>query len=105
MGFVLELDCKLYRVDPELQDDNSFDKAGMAEEAHRVAQNLAAAAAAGGFGATPLPGQSTACPHHTVLQSTAPSHTGTAGADYVVGDCTAGCCFAVAHRCDVACHC
>lgn len=37
------------------QDDGSFMKSGFAAEAQRVAQNLAAAAA-GGFGATPLPG-------------------------------------------------
>lgn len=35
--------------------DDGFDKCGLAEEAQRVAQNLAAAAAAGGFGTTPFP--------------------------------------------------
>lgn len=37
-----------------MQDDG-FDKCGLADEAKRVAQNLAAAAAAGGFGTTPFP--------------------------------------------------
>lgn len=51
-----------------VQDDGAFEKLGMAEEAQRLAQNLAAAAA--GFGTTPFPGKEragAACHHAKVL--------------------------------------
>lgn len=48
--------CLLLRA--YVQDDGMFEKCGLAQEAQKVAQNLAAAAAAGTFGgATPFPGK------------------------------------------------